>query len=164
MIESLNQQARKWCSLGEHYEPRWWQQLLLVQDATGEQLLVNTIGPYAGIVLLDKEDGQNTSRLKVQSDGSWHITLSPIAAAPRFETTAKGNGDAVLVYTGSAAAITMTHSGRENCTIWAHGEDTGQDLLVNKIGRYSGQNVIGNGPVVLQVAADGRWTLAVSYE
>jgi hypothetical protein len=134
----------------------------VVQDAAEEQLLVNTIGPYSGTVLLDKEDGQNTTKLKVQSDGSWSITVSPLLSAPQFTSKSSGKGDAVVVYTGSAGTITMTHSGKENFVVTAYGGDGSQDLLVNEIGRYNGQNTVNDGPVLLEINADGAWTLAVT--
>jgi hypothetical protein len=133
----------------------------VVQDATEEQLLVNTIGQYLGTVLLDKEDGQNTTKLKVQSDGSWRITLSPISAAKQFTTKANGRRDAVVAYMGGTGTITMTHSGTENFVVTAYGRDAGETLLVNEIGRYNGQNTIEAGPLLLELNADGAWTVSV---
>jgi hypothetical protein len=72
----------------------------------------------------------------------------------------KGKRDAVVVYMGSAGTITMTHNGQQNFAVWAYG-DTGRDLLVNDIGRYNGQNTIGDGPTLLEITGDGAWKLSV---
>ena len=54
----------------------------------------------------------------------------------------------------------MTHRGDGNFAIWAYSEsDT--DLLVNEIGRYEGEALLGDA-VVLEITASGGWTLKVS--
>ncbi len=57
------------------------------------------------------------------------------------------------------ATLKLTHRGDGNFAIWAYGSDT--DLLVNEIGRYTGEVLLGDA-VVLEITADGPWTMALS--
>jgi hypothetical protein len=54
----------------------------------------------------------------------------------------------------------MTHRGDGNFAIWAYGE-SGTDLLVNEIGRYDGEALLGDA-VLLEITANGAWSLDVS--
>lgn len=125
-----------------------------------QDLLVNTIGRYSGTTLLDKS-GEETAKLKITASGTWKVVIKPLLSAPSFSGSTKGNGDAVVIYTGPVGTAKLTHKGQENFAVWAYGESS-SDLLVNEIGNYSGENVMPEGPVVLAITADGSWTVAVS--
>ncbi|MFN8074693.1 MAG: hypothetical protein U0Q15_04620 [Kineosporiaceae bacterium] len=126
-------------------------------------LLVNDIGRYSGVVLLDA-DGGDSRKLKIEADGAWTVTISEVAAAPRFGKgkPATGRGDAVWIYDGDPAVITSQHSGRANFAVTAYGDGSFPDLIVNEIGAYKGEGTIGEGPRLVVVHADGPWTLRVS--
>jgi hypothetical protein len=124
-------------------------------------LLVNTIGRYSGVRLMDARDGEATTALKITADGRWTVKLADVKAAPRFATSRRGKGDAVLIYTGADAAMTFTHAGRANFAVTSY-SDSGSDLLINEIGKYTGETVVHGGPTVLEVVADGAWTAQVS--
>ena len=75
-------------------------------DKAGKKkdLLVNTIGDYAGIVLLDVYDSEKTTRLEVTSSGTWRfeilpipdlIAISRIAVCPDCNVGYTGKGDDV---------------------------------------------------------------------
>ena len=55
----------------------------------------------------------------------------------------------------------VTHDGSSNFAIWAWGESY-PDLIVNDIGAYDGTTLLPDGSLVLQVTADGAWTIATS--
>jgi hypothetical protein len=66
----------------------------------------------------------------------------------------------VLIYRGGAGVAKLTHNGESNFIVDFYNED-GSENLVNEIGKYSGEGVIGSGPGFLQFHADGKWTVKV---
>ncbi|MDE0546341.1 TM2 domain-containing protein [Microbacterium sp. C7(2022)] len=128
-------------------------------DSTGE-LLVNTIGSYAGTTAWGLNSLAEGARLQVTADGAWTIRISPMGSAPMVADS--GAGDAVFLYDGGAGALTATHDGERNFVVI---EETSElfnlGLLVNEIGPYSGTVPLSAGPSVLSVNADGNWTLAI---
>jgi hypothetical protein len=52
----------------------------------------------------------------------------------------------------------ISHQGSGNFAIWAYSED-GTDLLVNEIGTYTGESLLADGTFVLEITADGSWTI-----
>lgn len=124
------------------------------------QLLVNEIGRYTGTTLMDVEDGQDTTRIKVTADGSWRLKLTPLAALPKFTAKKAGSGDAVLVYQGTDGTASFRHTGQSNFIVSVYTGDGG-DQLVNEIGRYAGEDFMPEGPAVVEITADGRWSIRV---
>lgn len=122
-----------------------------------DQLLVNTIGDYKGIVPLDFEGGQQTTRLQVEADGSWKMAIKPITSVRRFSSKIKGKGDDVVYFKGGSKIGNIKHSGSGNFAVWYYGSDY-TDLLVNEIGNYKGQSPL-PGEAVMVVTADGSWSI-----
>jgi uncharacterized protein DUF2510 len=120
-------------------------------------LLVNVIGSYSGTVLMDAQDGQDTARLKIEYPGTWTVVLRPIDAAPEFISQPAGKGDRVFKYLGEAQGLKVTNRGSGNFIVETYGDEG--DLLVNEIGNYSGEVVLGAGPELIQIQSDGHWTL-----
>jgi hypothetical protein len=126
-------------------------------------LLVNEIGSYQGSRLVNGGwigTPDQVRFLDVSSSGSWTITVKPLSAAPSFRTSASGTGDEILLYRGTAATLTSTHNGSSNFIIRGY-ESNGRynTLIVNEIGSYSGTDLIGSGTRILDISADGNWTL-----
>lgn len=135
----------------------------LDSDLKEGQLLVNTIGSYRGSAILDKSDGDDTTRLKIDVSGSWVITLKPLRDARVITTAAKGSKDDVLVYASDQPAI-MTFkstSGDSNVTAYWYTEN-GSDLLVNDIGKFSAEAPMTAGPGFIEVSSDGAWTITIA--
>ncbi|WP_424446365.1 NINE protein [Microbacterium sp. CH-015] len=134
--------------------------VLDASNASTGELLVNTIGAYSGTTAWGINAFGEGARLQVTADGDWTITISPMGAAPTLASA--GIGDAVFLYDGGAAALAATHDGQSNFAII---EETSEafhmGLLVNEIGAYSGTVPVAAGPSVIEVTADGNWTLAV---
>ncbi|MFZ4893610.1 TM2 domain-containing protein [Plantibacter sp. Mn2098] len=128
-------------------------------ESTGE-LLVNTIGAYAGSNVYGFNSFSEGTTLQVTADGNWSITIAPISSAPSLAEA--GAGDAVFLYAGPASKLTATHDGSRNFFV---SEETSKafsyGLLVNEIGAYSGTVPLSAGPSVVSIGADGNWTLAV---
>jgi Protein of unknown function (DUF2510) len=124
-------------------------------------LLVNVIGSYSGTRLMDVNDGEVTARLKIDYPGTWKVVVHAISTAPVLTTTAAGKGDAVFIYLGSAQGIAFTNKGGDsNFVVTSYG-DSG-DLLVNEIGNYSGEVAIGDGPELIEIQSEGRWTMKLT--
>jgi len=134
-------------------------------DENGQDLdlLVNDIGNYEGQVALNFSE--DPAAIRVEADGDWTIDLVPLSEAPRWdgETTYEATGDSIVIVDGVAdglTPVTLTHQGESNFAIWAWGESY-PDLIVNDIGTYDGTTLLPDGSLVLQVDADGAWTIAV---
>ncbi len=136
----------------------------LAADGSANALLVNVIGSYSGTVLFDTSLGEHSVALQVESNGSWTITIKPLGSARTWDPSAAlaGKGDDVVVVspaiTGLATA-TITYKGSANFVVTAYSSSGGTDLLVNEIGNYSGESAIPDGTFLLQVEADGNWTV-----
>ncbi|MDB5910824.1 MAG: hypothetical protein JWP34_4938 [Massilia sp.] len=136
-------------------------------DSTGQRgdSLVNEIAGYKGTVLLNAEEGSNTSALKIQADGAWTIHLKPPSSARRWiGTHISGKSDEVLALdTPSSGLVTMklTHTGSSNFIVHGYTADSSESL-VNEIGHYRGEVALPEGTFLIAVHADGRWTLTTS--
>ena len=135
-------------------------------DENGQDidLLVNEIGGYEGEVALNF--GEDPAALRIEADGDWTIDLVHLAEAPRWdgEGVYEDRGDSVLIVDGVAdglTPVTLTHDGESNFAIWTWGESY-PDLIVNDIGAYEGTTLLPDGSLVLQVDADGTWTISPS--
>lgn len=132
--------------------------VLDASNASTGQLLVNTIGAYKGTTAYGFNALGKGATIQVTADGNWTITISPISAAPAMVPS--GAGDGVLLYSGKAGKLTVTHDGSSNFTV---SEETGEafhdGLLINQIGAYSGTVPLSSGPSVIVVGTDGNWTL-----
>jgi hypothetical protein len=74
-----------------------------------------------------------------------------------------GTGDAVLIYKGAGGVATFIGKGQDNFVVHVY-SDAGEDLLVNEIGTYQGEEVVPAGPAVLQINADGPWTVSIKAQ
>jgi hypothetical protein len=125
-------------------------------------LLVNEIGSYTGRRMV--HGGWLSSPdlvrfLDITANGPWSITVRPLSAANTFRTSLSGSGDTILLYRGSST-LTSTHNGSSNFIIWGY-RSNGElhDLIVNEIGSYSGTDLVASGTSILDIQADGAWTL-----
>lgn len=135
-------------------------------DPGGSQqdLLVNEIGKYAGTRLVDVRADGKPAALKVEAGGRWTITVQVAQKAPRWTGKGSGKGAAVLLVDPSTisglATVRLTHKGEGNFAVWAYGDSA--ELLVNEIGGYSGETLMPDGTVLVDIEADGPWTLTKS--
>ena len=135
-------------------------------DENGQDidLLVNDIGDYAGQVAFNfRED---PAAIRVEADGAWTIDLAHLSESPRWDgkDPYEATGDSIVIVDGVAEGltpVTLTHDGESNFAIWAWGESY-PDLIVNDIGVYAGTTLLPDGSLVLQVNADGNWTISTN--
>lgn len=132
-------------------------------DGSQLDLLVNEIGNYSGVRPVDFRD--NPAALQIEADGGWRIVIQALNKAPRWPAQSAGTGSAVLVVDPGAVSglttVTITHSGESNFVVWAYGERN-TDLLVNEIGSYSGRTILPSWALVLEIEADGAWTITAT--
>ncbi|MPZ52241.1 MAG: hypothetical protein GEU79_05830 [Acidimicrobiia bacterium] len=125
--------------------------------------LVNEIGTYHGRRMLYGGwfgEPEPVRHLEIDADGDWSVTARPMSAARRFGTSLNGSRDDVVFYTGSSPTLTSTHDGESNFIIVGYfGTGEYNDLIVNEIGAYSGTDVIESEIEILDIQADGNWTL-----
>ncbi len=129
--------------------------------ASGERidLVVNEIGNYAGTRPVSLEE--HPAAFQLEANGTWSITVQVAQKAPSWSGNASGKGDAVYIVPrgllNGLSTLKATHSGSGNFVIRAFGDRA--DLLVNEIGKYSGEVLIDDSTALLEIIADGSWTL-----
>jgi hypothetical protein len=126
-------------------------------------LLVNEIGSYAGTVPLNlTTDADDLRALKIIADGTWKVVIKVIQKATRFNGSVSGKGDSVLIIPEGTlpdlATAKVTHKGDSNFVVKSY-SDSDVDLLVNEIGKYSGEILIADDTVILEIEANGSWTI-----
>jgi hypothetical protein len=132
-------------------------------DASNQQveLLANTIGDYTGTTMFTAGLSGEATKIKITADGAWTLKISPVSSSPLFTGGVAKKGDAVLIYPGTAADLAITNKGTGNFAVKTDdGRGTG-DLLVNEIGNYKGTVPVGDGPLLIVVTSDGKWTMKV---
>jgi hypothetical protein len=134
-------------------------------DANGGQgdLLVNVIGKYKGTVLFDEDS--HSRAFKINADGAWTVVIKPIGSARRWDLSATltGTGDDVIRVTGTVSGLASSvvkHSGKRNFAVVTFTDD-GRDLIINEIGRYSGEILMPTGLIAIVISADGKWSFTV---
>jgi hypothetical protein len=134
-------------------------------EASGDlmDLIVNEIGRYSGVRPLDFTG--TPAALKVEAGGAWKIVVRTLDKAPMWPSAAtSGKGPAVVrVNPGAVGGLTsvkITHKGSSNFVVIAYGDS--RDLLVNKIGKYSGEVLLPSDAAAIEVEADGAWTMTLA--
>jgi len=135
-------------------------------DSSGNRidLLVNEIGSYSGTRPIDFFDDEHTSRFEVKADGSWKIEILPLTSARSLSVPGEisGSGDDIIILRGSTPDVaTVSHRGDSNFVVTAYGT-LGRDLLVNEIGSYNGKVIVSGDTIILEIVADGNWSVDIS--
>lgn len=124
-------------------------------------LLVNEIGTYNGTVPFNLATGERITAFEISADGPWTVTLRDALSlrevTPASATT--GEGDDVMLYFGDTTVADVTHTGDSNFVVYSYGEFS--DLLINEIGAYTGQVRWPAGAALIQVSANGPWTITL---
>ncbi|MBA3688122.1 MAG: hypothetical protein H0W81_04775 [Chloroflexi bacterium] len=135
----------------------------LANDGSNNDLLVNTIGNYSGTVLFDTNSGQHSVAFQVTADGPWTIVIKPLSKARSWDssTPLTGVGDDVVRVAGALDGLTtvrITHDGESNFAVFGY-SGSGTDILVNEIGAYDGEVLLADDTLLLEVTADGNWSV-----
>lgn len=123
-------------------------------------LLVNEIGSYKGKVPVDFRMDQNTNFLEINADGNWSIKLTQLstsALSKMSSSSYKGNGDDLLFIHKDFTTGKFVSTGDSNFIVLSYGKDI--DLLINDISPYQGEVLIPNGTSILEIKAEGPWSV-----
>jgi hypothetical protein len=137
--------------------------------------LYNEIGNFKGQVLVE-DAASGRYRLRVEADGPWTLRLSqplPSDDAKRLPGRVSGRGAKVVrvrVDGDMQPTVTATHRGDSNfiVDIVGYGDQvSGSENLYNEIGNFRGETLMDElpaGDYLVNVQADGRWSLRFSNE
>lgn len=128
-------------------------------QSTGD-LLVNTIGNYAGTTAWGLSTFGDGTRLEITADGPWNIEVLPYSEAEELPDSSAGDG--VFIYDGAAGVLATTHDGQSNFVVREEADQLfSSGLLINEIGPYEGTVPVQAGPSIFVVEADGNWTVSI---
>lgn len=137
-------------------------------DANNEMidLLVNTIGNYDGMRLIDPGVEDHTMRFEVKADGAWTITVYPIALEYLHILDLPGeyqsqHDDVVILRGGTPDIMEYSFDGESNAIVHAIGH-SGVDYVVNEIAPVKGSTLLSGDARILDVQAVGPWTIKIS--
>jgi hypothetical protein len=137
------------------------------EDGERVELLVNTTDPYDGYQWLDLMAGQNTTRFEVKADGSWTIEVIPFGPhlgldfALHVPGTMERSGDFAFILIGEDpdTATIKGNAAAHHFAVFAYSDR--RDLLVNTTDPYDGTVVMNRNTQLMQVFADGAWSIIV---
>jgi len=134
-------------------------------DASGLaiDLLVNTTAPYTGVRPLDFLEGEHTARFEVTAVGEWTITIYPVQSADAIDVPGSfvGEGDNVVILRGGVPDTAVITGNASSHHFAVTGYGSGIDLLVNTTEPYEGTVLLDRETFLLQIVADGEWTIRV---
>ncbi|MBE2997869.1 hypothetical protein IDM40_03965 [Nocardiopsis sp. HNM0947] len=99
------------------------------------------------------------------SNDSWTLTIEPLDSLDPWtdpDEPLEGSGrDVVLIdWDTSGVELEMEHDGTSNFIVWGGNPDDGvTDLLANEIGEVDMGEQLSDGTTLLEIDADGDWTL-----
>jgi hypothetical protein len=130
-------------------------------------LLVNTIGPYEGIVPIDFRDGEQTARIEVKADlsGAWEFHIEPLANAriEQIPGVISGKGDDIIFIGGGIPdTLKVDASQAESNFVVRAIAKARFDLVVNEIAPYSGTSILDPSTIALIIKATGPWSLEIT--
>ncbi len=122
--------------------------------------LANSLGPYDGtfpVGFVDRHDDPTTS-LRIKTSGPWHLDVaSPRLAARLDQPGVRGNGDAVLLYTGRATPARVA-IGASPFVVSVF-DRSAQRVLLRGTGPFQGVTTLPAGPAFVTVTATGNWSM-----
>lgn len=129
----------------------------LTAEGQWSDLLVNEIGDYSGTVAFNLSRRDKPRYLEIVADGSWKVTIKPVYKAKALPKSSKGDG--VFTYSAKfAERWSIKHKGDSNFAVRTYGGRY-PDLLINEIGRYSGRKLVARDVKLVEVFADGTWSV-----
>jgi hypothetical protein len=136
--------------------------IIAVLDAdgehTGDDAVANTVGIFSGTAAYGLRSITEPAQFEVRADGDWTITVAPLATAPLLEPSSSGTGPAVLLYSGDAARLGLSHDGASTFQVSEYIDDTlSVQLLLTRSGAIDEVTDIGSGPSLILIKADGSW-------
>ncbi len=127
-------------------------------------LLVNTIGKYSGRRPLNLLKGEQVTRLEVKSSGKWNVIIFPFEGiylnVCMVPGKCEGTGDDMVAFAiNKPDTATFHYSGDGNFAVWGYSNT--KKLLINEIGAYDGQILLGD-VTMMEIIASGAWTADIT--
>lgn len=136
--------------------------------ATMKRVILYVLVTAASIVLISSGIAAYNSLIGITTTSTCAPAAQPdlpkpikLACEPKIFT---GSGDSVIdVWQAEdCTRATLIHDGEHNFIVWTYSaNNVRQDLLVNVIGKYSGTVKWDAGAAILEVKADGAWSIKV---
>ncbi len=124
-----------------------------------KDLLVNEIGNYSGVILIDSE---SPIMLNVEADGKWTYNILELASFDISDFSGKGDWvTCIFPAPDGAQSWHFKHNGDSNFVVWLWTTD-GRDLVINEIGAYDADQVITipeGSSAFFEIKADGEWAI-----
>jgi hypothetical protein len=123
-------------------------------------LLVDANGNYTGTVPFNLSKEVQIFAFEITADGPWTVTLKDVLSLEEIRqgSSTTGEGDGVFIYRGKKTIANVSHQGQANFSLGSYKRDTFR-LLVDETGNYSGKVAWRAGPLMLQISADGAWSI-----
>mgnify|MGYP000585968759 CR=1 FL=1 len=121
------------------------------------ELYVNEIGNYQGTVGYGLGARSETTRISIDADGAWELSLKPLYTQP--ELPESGTGSGVYLFDGPPPVFEITHQGESYFIVQQIPLEGRGQLLVNEIGVYSGAVPGVGGKSLVVIEADGNWQI-----
>ncbi|MGO1167304.1 MAG: hypothetical protein ACTMHL_11870, partial [Janibacter sp.] len=106
----------------------------------------------------------STSRLQIETGGSYTIKFKKISSAPDFGSSQKGSGNAVFQWDGKKSDLSTKFTLPADSTfgtfrLQAVGAEDTPDRLVSEYEEYEGTTTVQDGTKYLVIEAAGDWEL-----
>ena len=124
----------------------------------GEQdLLVDAVGNYQGSILIRSAE---PVYFDIKSDSTWSVVLEGVGKTASSMFTGEGDNVSGFFISPGKSTCEISHTGESSFIVRVHCIG-GSDLVVNKIGDYTGSSVVSfsYGPCLWEVKSEGRWTI-----
>ena len=134
------------------------------EDGNKIGLLVNTTDPYDGIIPLDFENGEWTSRFEIKASGDWKIELLQLSSLRVLLVPGiiEGKGDEVFLLGGETPDLAKIEGNSKSSHFAVLGYNGGRDLLVNTTDPYSGSVIINSKTMIIEVKSVGSWKIDIT--
>lgn len=132
---------------------------------------INEIGGYTGEGVAILSEGTRETYFEVEADGPWSLTVKTLihleVLGAESSYSFSGTGAVVtpiFMLEEGRANFELSHDGEENFIVHLYSEQ-GRVGLANEIGAISARQLterMGAGPHLIDIYADGAWTITVS--
>lgn len=134
------------------------------EDGEPIDLLVNTIAPYTGTVLLEGWVDPVLA-FEVTASGPWSIVIDDLNSVPTIQKGEPfvGTGDTVLVSAPTSGLTTLSVAGGDaerQLTVWTLGDT--KDLPINTLSPYEGTVRIASLTELFAITATGEWSFLLN--
>ena len=158
----------KWSGLGiAHVKSTGDSNFIVIgYDSHGNKtdIIVNEIAPIEGYYPLGWNTRDEITRLEIDAEGPWEVTISPIGSiyipiTANVPTTIQGENSTIIGIVGKSDLLFVKALGKSNFIVLGYGEDGLSDVVVNEIAPIEGKFILSPEIFLLVVEAEGPWEM-----